>query len=377
MNAMSPTTTSFTQAFTAFLAQSLGNDFDDNYDPRRFGPLREAPAAGPDREVRRQMAERGFVPVEAVQQALRASFNLLSPHQSGLDALYAGLADQESRHLLVQIMAYRALGHRRVRLPLSTPEYEATLSGLEATMQGAETVDLGFLGWQAQRLDLSSFGYPLSVFIRPTGVFNQFLAQQYRCPLPDHAIEAEPGDVVIDAGGCFGDTALYFAHKVGPDGQVFSFEFVPDNLTVFRRNLALNPELAPRIQLIEAPLWSTSGEAMYIEGKGPATRVSSTPRSPDAQPSFTLSIDDLVSAADLERVDFIKMDIEGAETAALHGAEQTLRRFRPKLGISVYHRMEDFGGIFRYLDGLRLGYRFHLRHFTMHAEETVLFAEAD
>jgi FkbM family methyltransferase len=273
-------------------------------------------------------------------------------------------------------MAFRALGHKRVRLPLSTPAFEETLSGLEQAMEGAETVDLGFLGWQAHRLDLAPYGYPAQVFLRPMGAFTQFLAQQYRCPKDDgSALEVEAGDVVIDAGGCFGDTALYFAHKAGPEGKVFSFEFVPDNLTIFRRNMAMNPELASRVQVVESPLWSTSGETMYIEGRGPATRVSPTPRTADAQPMFTLTIDDLVRGAGLERVDFIKMDIEGAEQAALKGAEETLRTFRPKLGLSVYHRLEDFGAIYRFVDGLGLGYRFYLRHFTMHAEETILFAE--
>ena len=68
------------------------------------------------------------------------------------------------------------------------------------------------------------------------------------------------------------------------------------------------------------------------------------------------------------------MDIEGAEIAALKGAEAALRRFRPKLAISVYHRLSDFWQIPRYLESLGLGYKFHLRHFTTHVEETVLFA---
>jgi hypothetical protein len=39
----------------------------------------------------------------------------------------------------------------------------------------------------------------------------------------------------------------------------------------------------------------------------------------------------------LPRVDFIKMDIEGAETRALTGAQQTLEKYHPRLSISVYH----------------------------------------
>ena len=70
------------------------------------------------------------------------------------------------------------------------------------------------------------------------------------------------------------------------------------------------------------------------------------------------------------------MDIEGAELNALKGAEETIRRFKPKLAITVYHSLNDFWEIPEWLESLGLGYKFYLRHFTIHAEETVLFASA-
>ena len=47
----------------------------------------------------------------------------------------------------------------------------------------------------------------------------------------------------------------------------------------------------------------------------------------------------------MERVDFIKMDIEGAEPKALIGAERTIREHRPQLAISVYHDLKHFASI--------------------------------
>ena len=75
----------------------------------------------------------------------------------------------------------------------------------------------------------------------------------------------------------------------------------------------------------------------------------------------------------LPRVDFIKMDIEGAEIHALKGAEKTLRQFHPKVAISLYHSLEDFKTIPRYLDSLGLKYKFYLDHHTIYENETVLF----
>jgi hypothetical protein len=79
----------------------------------------------------------------------------------------------------------------------------------------------------------------------------------------------------------------------------------------------------------------------------------------------------------LDRIDFIKMDIEGGELPALKGAERVLRSFKPKLAISVYHNLRDFWEIPQWLNDLKLGYEFYLRHFTIHHEETVLFATTD
>jgi hypothetical protein len=91
----------------------------------------------------------------------------------------------------------------------------------------------------------------------------------------------------------------------------------------------------------------------------------------DAIPTTTL--DTLIREGTIARIDFIKMDIEGSELAALKGAEKTLREQRPRLAISLYHRREDFHAIPLWLDQLGCGYRFYLEHYSMHHEETVLY----
>jgi hypothetical protein len=91
----------------------------------------------------------------------------------------------------------------------------------------------------------------------------------------------------------------------------------------------------------------------------------------------TTTIDHVAAKYGLDRVDFIKMDIEGAEQAALEGGLATIRKHRPKLAISIYHNMEQFVAVAKFLAGLDLGYRFFLDHATIHNEETVLFATAD
>jgi FkbM family methyltransferase len=357
-------TSGFGIALQQALQQYRANDFSDNYDYRRF-------CLPNTRPMKRRLKQAVRNVLEAV--GLRAN-PLQTQHEVQLQWVYERLQDAESKKLLVDVMAYRILGHRKVKLHLNTPEYWAKLEALESRADTSAPIDLGFLGWKLDSYDLSEEGYPIRLYARAPGVFTQMILQQYRCKTPDHVIEVGAGDTVIDAGGCYGDTALYFAYKSG-GGRVFSFEFMPDNIKVFRRNLELNPELAKHIEIVPNPLWSASGQKLYVEGIGPAAHITPIPRAADAQQVETLKIDDFATSRQLARVDFIKMDIEGAELEALKGAEDTIRRHRPRLAISVYHKLPDFWEIPQWIERLGLGYRFYLRHFTIHSEETVLFAE--
>ncbi len=71
------------------------------------------------------------------------------------------------------------------------------------------------------------------------------------------------------------------------------------------------------------------------------------------------------------------MDIEGAEPLALKGAVETIKRFKPKLAIAIYHSMDDFIKIPIWIIELNLGYKLYLGHYTIHSEETIIFAKVE
>jgi FkbM family methyltransferase len=282
----------------------------------------------------------------------------------GLDRAYLLLQDQLSRDLFVKLLAYRILGHRRVRLPLNNAEYwrlrRSTGKYVEkpGTFTGIPVLEsLGLCNVDGVRLHT-----------HPLAILNTFLLEQYRCSRA--GIGVKPGDVVIDGGGCWGDTALYFAQKAG---HVFCFECMPSNIAIIEENLRLNPTLASRISVVQKALWSRSGEKVVFKDFGPGSRRASDSQGIEVE---TQAIDDLVAANSLDRVDFIKMDIEAAEPDALIGAEQTLRKHRPQLAISIYHEARHFASIPNWLASLNLGYRFFVDHFTIYGEETVLFARS-
>lgn len=280
----------------------------------------------------------------------------------GLDEAYGLFQDQASRDLFIRLLAYRALGHRHVRLPLNNKTYWRTRRSVDRYVEKRGTVTgLPILG----SLDLFNFN-GIRLHVHALNILNTFLLEQYRCPRA--GIGVRQGDVVVDAGGCWGDTALYFAQDAA---RVLCFECIPSNAKIMGENLAMNASLSTRINVIDRALWSRSGETLVFKDTGPGSRPRSDSAGVDVQ---TETLDHFVSANSIDRVDFIKMDIEGSEPEALAGAEQTIRRYRPQLAISVYHDVGHFASIPKWIAGLDLGYQLYLDHFTIHAEETIVFA---
>jgi FkbM family methyltransferase len=275
------------------------------------------------------------------------------------------LADEASRELLVKLIAYRILGSRHYRLPLNTPAYWQVRSTISRHIKTRAVMnDVPVLG------SLDEFDYEgIHLIAHALTFLNTLVLEQYRCRRA--GIRVRRGDIVVDGGACWGDTSLYFA---GQAEQVFAYECVPYNLAIFQRNMDLNPALASRITLISKALWKSSGATLCFSEDGPGSRALDEATGLLVE---TDSIDNLVGERNLSRVDFIKMDIEGAETNALLGAEQTIRRYRPRLAISVYHNIQDFVRIPEWIANLGLGYRMYLDHFTIYGEESIIFSYSD
>jgi FkbM family methyltransferase len=278
------------------------------------------------------------------------------------------LADETSRTLYDQLILFRVLSHIHVRLPFNTPENRMHVATAAS--------------WRIEDTeDAAAFG-TLSIFLVPgrehdirvkgwkENIAWTFLYRLYFFERGGVKIEPAAGDHVIDAGGCFGDTALGFSDAVGKAGHVYVFDPLPKHCAIMAQQLTMNPALAPRISIFPFGLTDRVNDVAPLaedDKIDPGARIASS-----AMPTTT--IDDAVEQARAPRVDFIKMDIEGSELSALRGAESTLRQWRPKLAISLYHRPEDFFSIPLWIDSLGVGYRLFLDHYSIHHEETVLYA---
>ena len=306
------------------------------------------------------------------EESLNIASRLLE-YIDGLEECWNLLANEASRNLMVQVWSYRILGHRHVKLPANAPHFWNAHRQARALVEVPEVIPQGPFQWALDLYNLESAGLPFRVFGAPQGIAITLLLDQYRYCHDAVAIGAGPGDVVLEGGACWGETSLHFANAVGSNGSVYAFEFAPANLEVFERTIDINPHLHQRVHLSREAWWDRSGEALRYHPHGPATAINA--QDVDAtETAVTVTVDDFVEREGIDHVDFIKMDIEGAEEHALNGAVETLRSFKPSLAISAYHRFGDLAILPNYINNLGLGYQFYLAHSTIYTAETVLFA---
>ncbi len=149
------------------------------------------------------------------------------------------------------------------------------------------------------------------------------------------------GDIVLDAGaniGVYTRKALDAGSKL-----VIAIEPAPENLECLRRNF--KAEIAAgKVVVYPKGIWDkeeilsfnidpeNSASDSFVLQHAPTKNVLQLP---------VTTVDKMMAELKLERADFIKMDIEGAEPRALAGAKETLAKYKPRMAICVYHAKSD------------------------------------
>jgi FkbM family methyltransferase len=367
----------FRKALEKKLLDSRYNNFGiENFDEYRFGKYphaNEKPLNRAELFKRRISKYIGY----NKKRFISTYEDFLLTYGEGLQKLYENI-DWADRGLLIDLIAYRLLGYKKVKLIRNNDEYWSSIKKTDYLVNNNDSYNPHFLHFILQKYDLRKIGYDIQIYFTSPGVAIGFIFEQYAYKSGGkNIVEVEKGDFVLDLGACWGDTALYFTQKAGETGKVFSFEFISENLEVFNLNTNLNPKLLKQIELIRQPVSEKSDQIIYYSDNGPSARIEKEPFTGYRGQAATISIDDFINRNHITKVDFIKMDIEGSEPLALKGAIETIKRFKPKLAIAIYHSMEDFINIPAWISSLNLGYRLYLSHFTIHTEETIIFAKIE
>ena len=152
-----------------------------------------------------------------------------------------------------------------------------------------------------------------------------------------HFYKVKKGDVVIDAGANCGHLSIYFSKLAGNQGKIFAFE--PDKFNILRieENIKLNNDLTSNIKIEDVLLWDEDKLVDFYEAGTVGSSAVWMPDNDKCVKKEAVKIDTWVKKNNINKLDFIKMDIEGAEIEALDGCIETLKNLKPNFAIASYH----------------------------------------
>ena len=180
--------------------------------------------------------------------------------------------------------------------------------------------------------------------------------------------EVKEDATIFDIGAWKGDTAYFFSKKCSNKARIYAFE--PDDyafqiLEKIKEKYKLNNIITKNI------LFSNAEKEIDF--------VSMIENTPTIKKN-AITIDKFVEENNIEKIDYIKMDVEGAEKNILEGAIKTIKKFKPSLAIAIYHGgklfMEDFYNIPIFIKNvINEDYEYYIRTFSPWGGETILFCK--
>jgi FkbM family methyltransferase len=192
---------------------------------------------------------------------------------------------------------------------------------------------------------------PHGEFWSPTGTDVSFLLAEQKMDLyraNDSARGIRRGDVVLDCGANIG-TFVRQALDAGA-ATVVAIEVSPRNISALMRTFS-NEIAEGKVHVVPEGVWHEDStlqlsvfENSALDSIVMRERIEEKGQGHLVEVPLT-TIDAIVSRLGLERVDFIKMDIEGAERNAIQGASETLRRFHPRLAIATENLPDDIEAV--------------------------------
>lgn len=184
---------------------------------------------------------------------------------------------------------------------------------------------------------------------------------------------SNPNEIFLDAGAFVGDTIEKFIYNTcATFKKIYGFE--PGEKQFKAMKLRMN-------RLIEE--WSINNENIILEKIGLSNYIGNTyfETSSSITSNFVtknstenqIIINTIDNYLNGEPITFLKADVEGEELNMLKGASETIKKYKPKMAISVYHKPNDLITIPQYIKKIVPEYRLALRHHSITFTETVLY----
>jgi FkbM family methyltransferase len=177
--------------------------------------------------------------------------------------------------------------------------------------------------------------------------------------------ELTESDYIVDCGAYTGDTVLQFGKMYPNLRGITAFEPAPDTFEALQN---LIEKVSIPVHAVNKAVGDVCGSTFFYLADDPIGN-----RITDSVSEVTIEISTLDSELTGIAPTFIKMDVEGSELAALHGAQKTIQKHRPILAVCLYHKGEDLYEIPLYLRDHLTDYHFFVRKYSSHLFELVLY----
>lgn len=210
---------------------------------------------------------------------------------------------------------------------------------------------------------LREYGIPEKRILNAGKLIDEMSQRQY-FDLPQ--LPRQENELFIDGGSFDGKSALAFRKwcKAGACAKIWAFEPDKENIDKIERNFIHDRS---SVKIFPYGMWNRNTTLSFQALGNGTSKIDGNGK----KKIEVRKLDDLVQN---ETVTFIKLDIEGAEKEAIEGAAGVIERDKPKMAVSIYHRTEDLWQIPALILKYRRDYRFFLRHYSIAAQETVLYA---
>lgn len=179
--------------------------------------------------------------------------------------------------------------------------------------------------------------------------------------------------VYLDCGAYDGDTVLLFS-EAAKNGYNSIIALEPDKSIKTQFLDKISNSKIENVELIEKGAFDYNG-VLKFASSGVYSAVLDANKSIKEEAGYIeIEVATIDSILNDRRVDIIKMDIEGSEYKALVGAMETIKKYKPRLAICLYHNIEDFVNIPELILQMVPQYKLYLRHHSKSCTDTILYA---
>ena len=185
-----------------------------------------------------------------------------------------------------------------------------------------------------------NFLFYLSPYKEKIGGRGYFLYREKQEPILEFGAKLlNKNDIIIDAGANQGIFTLSFRSKIGPNGKIIAIEPFQECIDILKTNLKKNKFKNIKIYQRVLSNCVKNYEIDFTHGITSASIIKAS-KSTCKMPVKSITIDKIVYDNNLNKLNFIKLDIEGAEYLALLGGLKSIKKFKPLIYFECYKLIE-------------------------------------